>query len=194
LRDLDETEKTEELSDQEEDLKVMKKQTDLIWEVKDVIHGFMDDKKHKEFKTQKAKKEFIEELITYNNGSFHKKDTLNDHIQFLADMIVFGGFEHCAECDSGKFYYSDERRVYKCRDCAHSERHPKNRVPFKINKSGKNTVLAQYDGKIMLPEGRVFTKAMETQSDDKLILIVKPDKEDEPARKRKKGTDDDDSE
>jgi hypothetical protein len=59
----------------------------------------------KSLKAQKAKKEFVEKLIKRNGGKPYEKWSLDEFIQFLADIAVFGGFETCPECERTGFYY-----------------------------------------------------------------------------------------
>ncbi|KAI6170882.1 hypothetical protein M3Y97_01100800 [Aphelenchoides bicaudatus] len=146
----------EKLEDSEEHKEKLKKQTNLIWETKEALESAI--RENKEFKGAKGKKEAAEALLKYNGGNAYRKGTLEDFIQLLADIIVFGGFEKCPECGEANFYYSPDRRVYQCagkgRDdpCSYFSRDIA-RKPFQTNKATSKTPLSKYNGKTLISGG-----------------------------------------
>jgi len=175
--------KKRELDELEERKEALKAQTDLIWEAKDDIMETLKNAPGP--KTQKAKKEFVEDLLNENGGNPFEKGTLDDHVQLLADILVFGAFGPCPECNNANFYYSADRRVYQCASgCEYFDRKV-HRIPFKTISGAKG--LSKYEKKILLPAGRVFSKSVEEHvGEDKLVsLEPKPEKKAAASRKRK---------
>jgi glycosyltransferase involved in cell wall biosynthesis len=132
----------------------------MIWEAREVIEKMLND--DKTLKAQRNKKAFIANLIKKNGGNFYAKRTLDQLVQFLADIVVFGGFDPCPKCRNANFYYryalfiqnyilkfSLDRRVYQCAGfgkegkCVYYSREIK-RKPFKAEGIA---ALSKYDGK-----------------------------------------------
>jgi hypothetical protein len=75
----------------------------MIWDAKGTIEKVLNS--DKSLKAQKNKKAFVEKLIKMNGGNVYEKWTLDEFIQFFADIVVFGGFEACPDCGKANFYY-----------------------------------------------------------------------------------------
>lgn len=130
----------------------------------------------KALKAAKNKKALAEKLLEKNGAYVFPKNTVDDHIQFLADIIVFGAFDECPECSRTSFYYSPDRRVYQCAGASKEDRCPyfSREVKRKeFNNSGFKG-LAKYNGKQVLPEGRVFSKAVEQGPDEERLIVTTP--------------------
>jgi hypothetical protein len=169
--------KKRELDELEERKEALKTQTDLIWEAKDDIMETLKNAPGP--KTQKGKKKFVEDLLNENGGNPFEKGTWDDHVQLLADILVFGAFDYCLGCEEEKanFYYSADLRGYQCASapCKYFNRKVK-RVPVKSISGAEG--LSKYEKKILLPGGRIFSKSVEENvGGDKLVSIEpKPEK------------------
>jgi len=182
--------KKRELDELEERKEALKTQTDLIWEAKDDILKAVYIEKNEESIglilamarhelriLTSGKNESLKTLLSQNGGNFVENGSLGDHVQLLADILVFGAFGSCPACENFNFYYSADLRVYQCASapCKFFAQNV-GRVPVKSVSAAKG--LAKYKKKILLPGGRVFPKLI----DEKVISLKSAKK---PSRKRK---------
>jgi hypothetical protein len=184
--------KKRELDELEERKEALKTQTDLIWEAKDdILKAVYSEKneesiglrlamaRHEHRILTSGKNERLKTLLSQNGGNFVENGSLGDHVQLLADILVFGAFDYCPACEEEKanFYYSADLRGYQCVSAPCKYFNPKvDRVPVKSISDEKG--LAKYEKKILLPGGRVFPKLI----DEKVISLKSAKK---PSRKRK---------
>ncbi|KAI6243411.1 WGR domain-containing protein [Aphelenchoides fujianensis] len=123
----------------------------------------------------------LEAILAANNAHLFKKGTKPRNIEWLADVITFGGFEGCPECD-GKILYSSTHHTYKCggntaenadHECDYSDRNPP-RTGFKLPKGMKAKdveFLKAYEGKKQLQE-RVYSTAVDANAEEDFLIPV----------------------
>ncbi|KAI6190030.1 Poly [ADP-ribose] polymerase [Aphelenchoides bicaudatus] len=136
--------------DPPERMEILKNQSQLLWNTTNLLRG-------------RLSKMDIDLLMKANNTFMPRKCTLEQGLEFIADLIVFGSLPSCESCDQPMLRWNLDLRTYKCCSfisdytrCPGFKRDPE-REAFKVPKGMNLDFLAEYDEKKLIEGGRQYS-------------------------------------